>query len=292
MPDWQTVRQQLADAGVLSASNAEPEPVGGGDISAAWRLRDDAGDVFLKTGPAGAADMFAAEAEGLRELERAGALRVPQPLEHGTAGGTAFIALEWIDLSIPDDDVQARLGRRLARLHQVVSGEFGWHRHNTIGATPQQNTQGTDWAGFWRDQRLGYQLQLAADRGYGGRLQERGLELMESLDALLGEHRPDASLLHGDLWSGNQAARAGQPVVFDPAVYYGDRETDIAMARLFGGFSRRFFDEYQRAWPLPPDHATRVGLYQLYHVLNHLNLFGSGYLGRAERMIEELLSHR
>ena len=290
MPDWPALLTRLTDAGLGPAADAQPEPVGGGDISAAWRLRLPSGDVFLKTGPGDAADRFAAEAEGLRELERAGAVRVPEVLAQGEAGGTAFIALEWIDMTSADSRTQARLGRRLAALHRVTSAEFGWHRDNTIGATPQRNTRTDDWRAFWREQRIGYQLDLAAVSGHGGRLQERGRLLLERIDRLLGDHRPDASLVHGDLWSGNQAACDGRPVLYDPAVYYGDRETDLAMARLFGGFSPSFFEEYERAWPLPAGHKQRIALYQLYHVLNHLNLFGSGYLGRAEQLIDGLLS--
>jgi fructosamine-3-kinase len=140
---------------------------------------------------------------------------------------------------------------------------------------------------FWRA-RLANQLERAARRGYGGALQAAGERLIGNLDRYLADHEPAASLLHGDLWGGNWAAVAGRPVIFDPAVYYGDRETDLAMTRLFGGFGPAFYRAYDEAWPLSPGHEQRLGLYQLYHVLNHLNLFGRGYLGRALEIIHGL----
>jgi protein-ribulosamine 3-kinase len=184
----------------------------------------------------------------------------------------------------------AEVGRRLARLHRCGSPYFGWHRDNTIGSTPQRNDQTSDWVDFWRRHRLGFQLELAARNGYDRSLSSSGERLMAVLDALIG-HRPAASLLHGDLWGGNiGATREGEPVIFDPAVYYGDRETDLAMTELFGGFGSDFYAAYGEEWPLPPEYATRKILYNLYHVLNHLNLFGGGYLARAKAMMDQLVA--
>ncbi len=184
----------------------------------------------------------------------------------------------------------ARAGRQLAQLHRATADAFGWHRDNTIGATPQLNTPREDWVAFWRDQRLGYQLESAAAHGHGGRLQSSGERLLTRLDALIG-HRPAPSLLHGDLWGGNIGATPdGQPVIFDPAVYHGDREADLAMTELFGGFDANFHSAYRESWPLDPGYATRKILYNLYHILNHLNLFGGGYLSQAQGMIDRLLA--
>jgi fructosamine-3-kinase len=153
------------------------------------------------------------------------------------------------------------------------------------------NTWCDDWLTFFREHRLRFQLELAERNGYGGRLQDAGSRLLPRLDALLGEHRPAPSLLHGDLWGGNAGADpGGAPVIFDPAVYYGDREADLAMTRLFGGFSREFYTAYEKEWPLPAGASARVDLYNLYHVLNHLNLFGTGYLGQAQAIIDRLLA--
>ncbi len=266
-----------------------PRPVGGGDISAAWHLDTEGGGVFLKTGPVVTSDMFAAEAEGLSEIALAKAIRVPEVLAVGQTADTAFLALEWLPFERPGKTCEERFGKQLADMHRTTRDRFGWHRDNTIGLTPQHNCWSADWVGFFRDHRLAYQLKLAAKNGYTGELQQQGLRLLERLPALFDNYEPLPSLLHGDLWGGNWASSGGEPVIFDPAVYYGDRETDLAMTRLFGGFGRAFYEAYEAAWPLEPGSASRQDLYQLYHVLNHLNLFGGGYQGRALALIRALL---
>ena len=289
MPDWSVINRALHSAGWRVADDARPRPVGGGDISAAWRLDAADGTVFLKTGPASSYDMFSGEAEGLAELARADAIRVPEVVAFGVAGDTAYCAFEWIDFGRLARDTEHKLGERLAALHRTTQERFGWHRDNTIGLTPQPNEPSDDWVDFLRERRLGFQLELAANYGYTGALQEQGARLLERLPVYFEGYEPQASLLHGDLWGGNWGSCDGEPVIFDPAVYYGDRESDLAMTRLFGGFGRAFYDAYETAWPLSPGHRERNDLYQLYHVLNHLNLFGSGYLGRALDILNRLL---
>ena len=244
---------------------------------------------FRKSGPASSADMFAAEAEGLAELAKPGVIRVPRVLGHGIDGQQAFIETEWLELSAPTPQVEAQLGEQLAALHQTTADRYGWHRDNTIGLTPQHNDWSDDWVSFFREHRLGYQFRLAAQNGYTGSFQERGAQLLKRLPVFFDAYAPPPSLLHGDLWAGNWGSCDGEPVIFDPAVYYGDRESDLAMTRLFGGFGKSFYDAYENAAPLAPGHRERCDLYQLYHVLNHLNLFGSSYLGRAETLIRNLL---
>jgi len=272
----------------------EPAParrVHGGCISDCFEWHSDRGPLFVKLAPAAALDGFEGEAEGLRELTRAGAIRVPGVLAVVATERHAALALEWLDLGGGDGGSAARLGAGLARQHAVTAPGFGWHRDNTIGSTPQANCWSGDWVGFLREQRLGPQLARAAANGYGGRLQRLGERLCIRLPAFFGGYEPVASLLHGDLWGGNWATdRAGRPVVFDPAVYFGDREADLAMTRLFGGFGPDFYRAYQEGWPLHPDAASRVPLYNLYHVLNHLNLFGGGYLRQAEGLLGQLLA--
>ena len=289
MPDWASINQNLREAGIPLEPTATARPVGGGDISAAWQLDTGNDGVFLKTGPVAAIDMFAAEAEGLAEIALANALRVPEVLAIGKTSDTAFLALEWLPFERPGKACEKRLGQRLADMHRTTSDRFGWHRDNTIGLTPQHNRWSTDWVAFFRERRLGYQLKLATTNGYTGQLQEQGLRLLERLPSLFENYRPLPSLLHGDLWGGNWASSGGEPVIFDPAVYYGDRETDLAMTRLFGGFGHAFYEAYEAAWPLEPGSARRQALYQLYHVLNHLNLFGGGYYSRALALIRALL---
>ncbi len=289
MPNWASILQHLRDAGVAVNSEANARPVSGGDISAAWKLDTDDGPVFLKTGPASSAEMFFAEAEGLTELGAANAVRVPAVLAANVDGDTAFIALEWLECERNSAASEQLLGEQLAAMHRVTRERYGWHRDNTIGLTPQHNDWSDDWIAFFNEHRLGYQLELAASKGFGGELQELGARLRKRLPVFFEGYEPAASLLHGDLWGGNWATSAGSPVIFDPAVYYGDRETDLAMTRLFGGFGRRFYQAYEASWPLERGHRERQHLYQLYHVLNHLNLFGSGYHGRAMALMRQLL---
>jgi fructosamine-3-kinase len=288
MPDWERVLESLRERGIPVAGPPRVEPVRGGDISAAWRLTTEAGAIFLKTGVADAFSRLEAEADGLQALHHAAAVRVPKVLACGEAGGTAFLALEWLTLRRPDEAAARLLGTALARQHRQLGDAFGWHRDNTIGRTPQINTRDHDWIRFFRQQRLGFQLELAKANGYGGELQQEGARLAERIGRFFEGYDPAPSLLHGDLWGGNWAAHDGHPVVFDPAVHYGDRESDIAMTTLFGGFGQAFYKAYEESWPLSAGHGRRLLLYQLYHVLNHLNLFGSAYHGRALDLLREL----
>ena len=248
-----------------------------------------ASNAFVKTGPVSALGMFEAEADGLKELRNAGAIRVPEVFEVGTRNGHSFIAMERFNLERASAGTEASMGRQLAALHRHTNDRFGWVRDNTIGLTPQINTRCDDWCYFYGEHRLEFQLQLAAANGYGDELAEPGKRLIERLPGFFESHKPVASLLHGDLWGGNWGSADGEPVIFDPAVYYGDRETDIAMTKLFGGFGKTFYAAYEDAWPLAGGHEARNTLYQLYHVLNHLNLFGSGYLGQALSLMQSLL---
>jgi len=263
--------------------------LGGTPLNATWQLDAGFDRFFVKTNTAARLPMLEAEADGLRELARARAIRVPAPVGCGGAGGVAFLALEWLELSGGGRDTA--LGAGLAQLHRTTAPAHGWHRDNTIGTTPQDNAWTDDWATFFRDRRIAPQLALAAGKGHGGHLQRDGERLLAAIPALLAGHALAPSLLHGDLWSGNAARLAsGEPVIFDPAVHFGDREADLAMTELFGGFGADFYAAYAEAWPLAPGYATRRTLYNLYHVLNHLNLFGGGYRGQAEAMIASLLA--
>jgi fructosamine-3-kinase len=290
MPDWQNIFAALRQDAISVAENASPRSVGGGDISAAWRIDTDDAAVFVKTGPGNSLDMFEAEAEGLRELLAAKAVRVPEVLGCGVTADGAYLVIEWIEFDRPTSDTERLFGQQLAAMHRNCKERFGWHRDNTIGKTPQHNQWSSDWVEFFRHQRLGFQLQLASSGGFGSELQSAGAELSENFALLFRDYQPAASLLHGDLWGGNWAVTSGEPVIFDPAVYYGDRESDIAMTQLFGGFGPEFYAAYQESWPMEPGYENRLKLYQLYHILNHLNLFGSAYLGRAMQLIREINS--
>jgi fructosamine-3-kinase len=273
------------------AASGPDRSIGGGSINECWRWPSREGLLFVKLAPDDRLWMFEAEAAGLDELGRANALKVPRVLGSGAAAGQAFLALEWIDFGSASSRSEALLGEGLAAQHRVTAPKFGWHRDNTIGSTPQRNDPDHDWVRFYADHRLGYQLELAAGNGYEGRLTERGALLCERTSAFFDSYRPVPSLLHGDLWGGNWSADAsGRPVIFDPAVYFGDREADLAMTQLFGGFGAAFYSAYDGAWSPEPGADERTRLYNLYHVLNHLNLFGGGYLSQAQAMIDRLLA--
>lgn len=265
------------------------EPVSGGSINAAWRISGSHKQYFVKLNSANALDMFEAESAGLRELEAAHAIRVPATICCGKVDKQSFLVLEYIELGHKCN--MAAFGERIAELHRHTSSRFGWKRDNTIGSTLQKNQYSSDWITFWRELRLGFQLSLAEQNGYTGSLVSEGKRLMELLPALFADYQPAASLLHGDLWSGNYGMDTQyDPVIFDPAVYYGDREADIAMTEMFGGFDNSFYQGYNSAYPLDAGYSVRKQLYNLYHVLNHLNLFGGGYRFQADSLIGQLLS--
>ena len=264
------------------------EETGGGCINRALVVVDGAQKYFVKLNHAHRLDMFEAEAAGLEEILASQTLRAPRPLCTGQAAGEAFLVLE--HLALGGHSGEAALGHGLAALHRATQDKFGWKRDNTIGSTPQINTQEADWVTFYREHRLRYQLELAAENGER-RLLREGEVLLEALPAFFSDYSPAPSLLHGDLWGGNRGALLdGTPVIFDPAVYYGDREADLAMTELFGGFGAGFYAAYNEAWPPDPGYKTRRDLYNLYHVLNHYNLFGGGYAGQALRLMQSLLA--
>lgn len=263
--------------------------IGGNALSSVWSMTLGPSRFFVKVADDVDAEMLAAEADALRAIAETRAVRVPQVFAIGHAESAAFLVLEWLD--IVEGGRDAALGRALAQLHANAAPAFGWHRDNTIGTTPQRNGWVDDWATFFRDMRLAPQFELAARNGHAGRLQQDGERLLRGIADLLRGHRPAPSLLHGDLWAGNAARLAnGSPAIFDPSTYYGDRETDLAMTELFGGFSPDFYAAYAGEAPLPLGHGRRRTLYNLYHVLNHLNLFGASYLKRAEAMTADLVA--
>lgn len=262
---------------------------GGGCIHRAVVLEGGGARWFVKLNAAGALPMFEAERDGLAALADADAFRVPRPLCSGVLDGQAFLVLEFLELRpVAARDDAIAFGRALAALHRTNGTRYGWRRDNFIGATPQINTETESWPRFFATSRLLPQIERAATHGRA--LRTKGESLAEKLPAFFLDHRPQPSLLHGDLWHGNAAMSGWAPAVFDPAAYYGDRETDLAMTELFGGFPEAFYAAYREAWPPAEGYETRKTLYNLYHVLNHLNLFGSGYLRQAERMIDRLLA--
>jgi len=287
MIEWQAIAAAIGDA---DFDPGTPRAVGGGCINTAYTLGSGDRRYFVKLNSADRRSMFEAEAAGLTEIANTDSIRVPRPLATGVAGGHSYLVLEYIAFGGHKSEGVRAAGHRLAAMHRTTRRSFGWDRDNTIGSTPQNNRPEASWIDFWAKHRLGFQLELAARNGYRGQLREQGQRLLEVLPALI-DHDPMPSLLHGDLWGGNLGFdEGGDPVIFDPAVYYGDREADLAMTELFGGFGADFYAAYKDAWPIDTGYRTRKDLYNLYHILNHLNLFGSGYLGQAQRMLQRLLA--
>ncbi|HRZ08196.1 MAG TPA: fructosamine kinase family protein, partial [Candidatus Competibacteraceae bacterium] len=201
------------------------QPLGGGCINPAWRISDGQRIFFVKVNAAAGLPMFEAEAASLAELAATRTVRVPEPMGHGVAAEQAWLMLEYLPLVSGGTRAMERLGRSLAALHAQPRKGFGWHRDNAIGATLQLNAYCDNWIEFWRERRLGFQLDLAARKGYVGALQQQGELLRARLDGLFVGHSPTPALLHGDLWRGNVGGTGeGEPVMFDPAVYQGDRE--------------------------------------------------------------------
>ena len=272
-------------------SNHRLTRVGGGDINTAFQIKTAQVNWFIKLNQVSLEPMFTAEAAGLAEIDSLRQVRVPKVILSGTHENQAYLLLEFIELSPLRGKSAAKFGEQLAQLHRIPQAFFGWSIDNTIGSTPQLNQRHADWPTFWQQQRLGKQLEFAEKNGFKGELQQKDQNLLKLIPAFFATYKPQPSLLHGDLWGGNAACDpSGNPVMFDPACYYGDRETDIAMTELFGGFGREFYDAYQATYPLDGGYKTRKSLYNLYHILNHLNLFGSGYLSQAHHLIDNLLA--
>ncbi|MBL6986984.1 MAG: fructosamine kinase family protein [Methylobacter sp.] len=289
--NWQAIVQHIEAATGQAFVLQNAKPLAGGDINAAYRLQAENRSFFVKLNTPDRVLMFEAEAAGLQALAQTQSMRVPKVIVCGQTANHAFLVLEYIALTNLNSRSEQLLGQQLAQLHKQKQAYFGWHRDNTIGSTIQVNGCYDDWISFWQEQRLGYQLTLAAEQGYGGRLQILGEKLCANLKPLFLGYQPQPALVHGDLWGGNVAAdEQGNPVIYDPACYFGDRETDLAMTELFGGFSPVFYQAYHDLYPLDSGYASRKNLYNLYHILNHLNLFGQGYLHQAENRIIQLLA--
>ncbi len=286
---WETISAQIGQATGQPFKLDNRQAVGGGCINRGYRLQGGDRAYFVKLNQAHRVDMFAAEAAGLEQMQATQTIRVPTPICWGATDDTSYLVLEWLELGRAGGSAWAKMGEQLAAMHQSTSPSgFGWQRPNTIGSTPQINDWQRDWAVFWAEHRLGFQLRLARRRGGHFPLGDR---LLTTIPDLLAGHTPTPALVHGDLWSGNAAvSQAGEPVLFDPATYYGDREVDLAMTELFGGFPPEFYQGYQAAYPLAPGYPQRKVLYNLYHILNHYNLFGGGYESQANCMIDQLLN--
>lgn len=277
----------LQEAGIEIETESGRSVSGGCIHNAKLFQRTDGGAVFLKSNRAESLAMFEAESDGLKTIAESKTVRVPHPIAVGVIEGSALLAMEGIEMSSRGASAsQSKMGEAIALLHRVASpdGKFGFDSDNFIGATPQENGWSNSWADFFTERRLEFQLQLAAKNG---RILADSEVVLKKIHAHLSTLEIEPVLLHGDLWGGNASFDdTGNPVIFDPAVYFGDKEADIAFTRMFGGFGSAFYDTYRSNHPAPE--PIRETIYNLYHVLNHYNLFGGGYGDQAARMMEEI----
>lgn len=285
---WTEIAQAISRETEQEFAIANTKSVSGGCINQGYRVSSKDRTYFVKLNDVSKVEMFAAEALGLKQMYATKTITVPQPVCWGIAANSSYLVLQWLDLGSGSNQSWAEMGRQLAAMHRVgTSQDFGWELNNTIGSTPQINTWMDNWADFFAEQRIGYQLKLAKRRGGNFPESNRVVDLVRNK---LAEWQPPVSLVHGDLWSGNAAISSdGAPIILDPATYYGDRETDLAMTELFGGFPTAFYQGYNEAWQLDSGYGQRKSIYNLYHVLNHFNLFGGGYANQAQTIIQRLI---
>ena len=288
MSIWKEIAQAITKATDQEFAIINTTSVSGGCINQGYKISGNDTKYFVKLNDAAKIEMFTAEAIGLKQMSATQTITLPLPICWGTAGNSSYIVLQWLDLASGNNADWQAMGRELATMHrQGIGKSFGFEINNTIGSTPQINNWMDNWADFFAEQRIGYQLKLAQRNG--GSFPDLN-RVIEAVRAKLVDHQPEPSILHGDLWSGNAAIAAnGSPVIFDPATYYGDRETDIAMTELFGGFSNAFYQGYNDFWQLDAEYQKRKSIYNLYHVLNHFNLFGGSYGSQANRIMQKII---
>ena len=284
------IKQKIEE--ILNSSIINFSPVGGGCISDAYKIViENNRSFFLKTNTSQTDDMFEKEAHGLHELKKADAIRIPNVISYGSD----FILLEFITQGTKQADFFEDFGRRFAALHKFHSGGFGFFENNFIGSNPQINIPAEDekhnWTRFYLNKRLLFQIKLAEKSNLSTPELRKSFSALENkIDKIITDNGELPSLLHGDLWGGNYMVdENGKACLIDPAVYFGNREADLAMTKLFGGFSSDFYAAYNEAYPLPEGYSYRENIYKLYHVLNHLNLFGRSYYSQAISLIKYYL---
>lgn len=262
--------------------------IGGGSINSAFKIYTDAGSWFLKYNSAQAhPQMFESEYDGLKLMGETQSIRIPKPLYYYEGNQYSCILMEWIEQKIRSSDFWTLFAQKLAQMHQTTSDYFGLDFDNYMGSLPQKNTKHADFISFFIQERLEPQIKLARDNGYINRNHiQQSEKLYAELPSIFPEEKP--SLVHGDLWSGNfMNDEKGNPVVMDPATYYGHREVDIAMTTMFGGFSSAFYKQYHNFYPMELGWEGRLDFYKLYPILIHVNLFGYSYVSSFEQIVSK-----
>ncbi len=288
---WEEVCIEISKATKYSFKAVKYLPISSGVTGETFQLRTTSESVFLKRIEIDRSNILDAETEGLRTISATNTLRTPSIIATGESTNFAWLALEFIFLTNPNSDSSIKMGENLASMHQFQNNFHGWHATNWIGATRQYNSYEADWPNFFKEFRLLPQLKLALTNNLDSSIFDNGKLLLGELSKFFANYCPSPSLLHGDLWAGNWAADPdGSPIAFDPACYYGDRETDIAMTELFGGFHQNFYTAYNSINPLDKGYIERKSVYNLYHILNHFNIFGASYQQQASDLIMKSLT--
>ena len=290
---WHSIEKQLSDVLDQPILLQVKQPASGGDINSCYVItvkdQDNKANLrfFIKINQRSRSDMFQQEAYSLSHLADRNALYIPEVICHGITRENSYLVLEYLEFSSPKKDDWFSFGAGLAKLHQsTAQAKFGWDEDNFIGSSPQPNAWHAHWDTFFAEERIGWQLQLAAEKQIRfGDIDK----LVDCAKAILYRHKPYPALVHGDLWRGNIAFKNGQPTIFDPACYYADREVDLAMTELFGAFPTEFYQGYEQALPLADGYKRRKALYNLYHLLNHANLFGGHYIDQVRQTIKQIL---
>ncbi len=285
---WSAIRRLLSEQLGNAEINQRIE-LPGGDIHPAWHIRYGEYDIFVKCNNREMLTLFTWEADQLELLSRSQTVRVPKVYGVGSDRDDSFLLLEYLPVKPLNAHSAWQLGQQLAKLHQWSDQpHFGLDFDNNITTSPQPNSWLRRWSVFFAEQRIGWQLQLATEKGisYGD-----VDPIIACVQNALVSHHPQPSLLHGDLWPANCAGSQGGPWIFDPACYWGDRECDLAMLAWYPDLPPQIYDGYQSIWPLPQDFLQRQPIYQLYYLLNRANVFGGHWVGKSQQVINTLLSH-
>jgi len=283
---WHFISEQISECINQDFICDDIRDVKAGDSHKAYKISDGKQRFFVKTNKKIHLQNFEAEAQGLEHLSNTQLFKVPNVICTGLVSEHSFLVLEHINMTQGNDQTWFNFGQTLAELHKTHTQKmYGWQEDNFIGLTPQSNLWQKKWSSFFAEQRIGFMLQLLSEKGHDLANIDA---VVESIKSLLTGHNPTPSMLHGDLWQGNAGFHKNQPILYDPAFYFGDRETDIAMTELFGRLPGSFYQGYDEVWPLEDDYQYRKPIYQLYHVLNHALLFGGHYIDSAKITLKNL----
>jgi fructosamine-3-kinase len=287
---WQTVVKDISVSLAIDFSLDNKQALTGGDTHLSYKINGAGRTFFVKVAAKEALMQFEAESFSLTHLQQFSHCKIPKVICSGLSLDKSFLVLEYLNFQPPTSELWAELGKQLAKQHQQAdSGEYGWDHDNFIGNNIQVNRWHKSWSRFFAEQRIGWQLQLLKEKGHW---QGNTEKVVGRIQKLLANHQPRPCLLHGDLWQGNIGFYQDQPAIFDPACYFGDREADLAMTELFGRFDPHFYQGYQEQYPLDKGYEGRKGIYNLYHLLNHSNLFGGVYIDQAQNHLEQLLDFK